>query len=79
MPNARCPRCGKVFQYQRVSDRPTFPFCSQRCKLVDLYGWLEEQYRISDPLVDGLEAGQIPQEHDGKSQATGPAGSDPSP
>ena len=26
------------------------PFCSQRCKLVDLHNWLTGAYRISTPL-----------------------------
>ena len=26
---------------------PTFPFCSPRCKLVDLGKWLSEDYRVS--------------------------------
>jgi endogenous inhibitor of DNA gyrase (YacG/DUF329 family) len=29
------------------------PFCSQRCKLVDLHNWLTESYRISTPLKPG--------------------------
>ncbi|MGH7179578.1 MAG: DNA gyrase inhibitor YacG [Tepidisphaeraceae bacterium] len=31
-----------------------FPFCSERCKLIDLGRWLEEKYRIAvyDPDPD---------------------------
>jgi len=25
------------------------PFCSERCKLIDLHNWLSERYRISAP------------------------------
>lgn len=25
------------------------PFCSRRCKLIDLGDWLDETHRISDP------------------------------
>jgi endogenous inhibitor of DNA gyrase (YacG/DUF329 family) len=25
-----------------------FPFCSQRCKLIDLGAWLDAEYRVSD-------------------------------
>jgi len=31
-------------------DHPHRPFCSARCKLVDLGNWLDEKYRISRPL-----------------------------
>lgn len=27
---------------------PTFPFCSDRCKLIDLGSWLDEEYRIEE-------------------------------
>ncbi|HEY4760112.1 MAG TPA: DNA gyrase inhibitor YacG [Thermoguttaceae bacterium] len=36
-----CPICEKTFD----SDQSTsLPFCSQRCKLIDLRRWLDEQY-----------------------------------
>jgi endogenous inhibitor of DNA gyrase (YacG/DUF329 family) len=31
------------------------PFCSARCKLVDLGNWFNETYRVSEP-VDALES-----------------------
>lgn len=38
----RCPSCGKP-----VGPAPAFrPFCSERCKLVDLSKWLGEEYRV---------------------------------
>ena len=44
----RCPVCGK----ELTSDRrdPNYPFCSRRCKLVDLGNWLSDKYRISEPI-----------------------------
>jgi uncharacterized protein len=39
----RCPQCGSEFD-RSASRCP--PFCSQRCKLIDLGKWLGEQYRI---------------------------------
>lgn len=47
-----CPRCGKGLQYQSIKDLPYFPFCSERCKMVDLGLWLEEKHRISEDLLD---------------------------
>lgn len=29
---------------------PFRPFCSERCKLIDLDNWLAERYRISAPV-----------------------------
>jgi len=38
----RCPTCGKTVAY----DGTYFPFCCQRCKLVDLGKWFSEEYAI---------------------------------
>jgi endogenous inhibitor of DNA gyrase (YacG/DUF329 family) len=35
------------------SDFGPRPFCSERCKLIDLGNWLGEKYRISRPLQAG--------------------------
>jgi endogenous inhibitor of DNA gyrase (YacG/DUF329 family) len=39
-PTRRCPECGKP------SARDTYPFCSTRCKNVDLNRWLSGAYVI---------------------------------
>ena len=41
----RCPQCGTSVKYQ--IDNPSRPFCSSRCKLIDLGAWAEERYAIS--------------------------------
>jgi hypothetical protein len=46
-PNVRCPTCGKVGDW--FSGRYG-PFCSRRCKLIDLGKWLGEEHVISEPL-----------------------------
>jgi uncharacterized protein len=46
MPVVACRQCGKILRYSKVSDLPYFPFCSERCKLLDLGGWLGEKHRI---------------------------------
>lgn len=43
----RCPGCGKPTRYE---GNPYRPFCSHRCKMVDLEGWLSGRYRVSSPL-----------------------------
>ena len=40
-----CPRCGK--QVAWGPDNPFRPFCSERCKTVDLGAWATEQYRVA--------------------------------
>jgi endogenous inhibitor of DNA gyrase (YacG/DUF329 family) len=44
--NATCPICGRRMQGQLLSDWPQFPFCSQKCKTIDLGRWLSESYSI---------------------------------
>ena len=39
----RCPTCGKRFE---ESNSPTLPFCSPRCRQVDLNRWLTEEQRL---------------------------------
>jgi len=31
---------------------PDFPFCSERCRTLDLGNWASERYRISTPVID---------------------------
>ncbi len=39
-----CPNCGKKIVYS--SENPARPFCSDRCKLIDLGEWASESRRI---------------------------------
>ena len=45
-----CPVCKRSVELCRgvLTERPGFfPFCSQRCKLIDLGAWLDAEYRIT--------------------------------
>jgi len=44
--DGRCPRCGKKYVYRAIKDHRPFPFCSDRCRDVDLGNWLTEQYVV---------------------------------
>ncbi len=33
------------------ASRPAFPFCSVRCRAIDLGRWIDEEYRIVEPLL----------------------------
>ena len=46
MPVIACCRCRKLLQYRKVADLRYFPFCSERCKMLDLGEWLDEEHRI---------------------------------
>jgi len=52
-----CPRCGK--QAAWVPENPFRPFCSERCKTVDLGAWAAEEYRVA-AVEQGEEAGTPP-------------------
>jgi uncharacterized protein len=42
----KCPTCGRSIEWSEVS--PFRPFCSERCKLIDLGAWFSEQRGIPD-------------------------------
>ncbi len=43
-----CPRCKKAVVW---NEQPQRPFCSERCKLIDLGEWAAEEKRIAgDPV-----------------------------
>jgi hypothetical protein len=50
-----CPECGKLAEF---SPNNAFrPFCSERCKMIDLGIWASEGYRIETPITpDALDA-----------------------
>ena len=45
----KCPMCGQPVQW---NDNPDRPFCSERCRIIDLGNWASEDYRVSIPLKD---------------------------
>lgn len=53
MPVFVCPICEKNVKVQNTADAPFRPFCSRRCKLVDLGRWLDGTYTIpGEPIKD---------------------------
>jgi len=45
----RCPTCKRLVaasEQNRSETANFFPFCSNRCKLIDLGAWLDAEYRI---------------------------------
>jgi hypothetical protein len=63
MIRGRCPICSRTFEVATLADLPTFPFCSERCRLVDLGRWIDGDYALpaegspgsADPAVQADE------------------------
>ncbi|MCE8018893.1 DNA gyrase inhibitor YacG [Halomonas sp. MCCC 1A11036] len=46
-----CPQCQKKVVWSEKN--PYRPFCSERCKLIDLGAWADESHRIAgEPALD---------------------------
>jgi endogenous inhibitor of DNA gyrase (YacG/DUF329 family) len=42
-----CPHCGATVEWS--TENRFRPFCSKRCRLIDLGAWASEEYRVPDP------------------------------
>jgi len=54
----RYPACSKLVLLSEAE----FPFCSERCRLIDLGKWASDGYVISSPIFDPDE----PEQHSGR-------------
>ncbi len=52
--SVRCPTCRKLV----MRGDPEFPFCSERCRLLDLGKWASGGYVISTPPNEGDQFGE---------------------
>jgi hypothetical protein len=43
----KCPICQKKV----ARENPDFPFCSERCRIIDLGNWASGKYVVSTPLT----------------------------
>jgi hypothetical protein len=57
----KCPGCRKETTWE---DNPYRPFCSDRCRLIDLGRWAQERYRIPGDEIDF----DLPDEEDEESR-----------
>ncbi len=46
-----CAVCGTELPAEAATESPLFPFCSRRCKQVDLARWLDGRYAVTEPLT----------------------------
>lgn len=57
-----CPQCGESCEYSQANRFR--PFCSERCRLIDMGAWASESYRIAGSPLEppaSLDS-QVPQE-----------------
>jgi endogenous inhibitor of DNA gyrase (YacG/DUF329 family) len=59
----RCPICKTATDSDVHKE---FPFCSERCRLLDLGAWASEKYAVSDPVFDEAELEELYRETDGR-------------
>ncbi len=52
-----CPICRRVVS--TAATNKSRPFCSDRCKLVDLDRWLSGSYRVPGPPVESSGLGDV--------------------
>jgi len=60
----KCPICKKLVK----STDADFPFCSERCRTIDLGKWASGGYVVSSPVTDSEEGirESTPDDHEGK-------------
>ena len=57
-----CPVCKNITTWE---ENPFRPFCSERCKLIDLGAWASDEYRIpGKPADEAEQTGQEEEEDD---------------
>jgi hypothetical protein len=56
-----CPICRRPTDSDANDE---FPFCSERCKLLDLGAWASGKYVISEPVIDQASTEDSNQESD---------------
>ena len=54
-----CPQCGTLSEWR--PENPWRPFCSERCKLIDLGCWASESYKVPVEEQDaGIDPDALP-------------------
>jgi uncharacterized protein len=58
----KCPTCHRELDWESA---PFRPFCSERCRLIDLGAWLTEKHAIPGENVEAPEKRVTEQSHPG--------------
>ncbi len=54
-----CPQCGRPVEWTPTARWR--PFCSERCRLIDLGAWASEAYRVpAEPVDPDDPSGEVP-------------------
>ncbi len=64
--NVSCPQCQSPFNYYSSESRP---FCSERCRKIDLGHWFQESYVV--PLKETVENFNLNENHDSEEETYG--------
>jgi endogenous inhibitor of DNA gyrase (YacG/DUF329 family) len=48
----KCPICKREVDLTN----PDFPFCGERCRIIDLGNWASEKYVVSSPIEPGTRS-----------------------
>jgi uncharacterized protein len=59
-----CPICKTPVDDEGPARPSTYPFCSERCKLIDLGRWLSGKYQIPVDEQDEQDADQLSADND---------------
>ncbi|MCA9230439.1 MAG: DNA gyrase inhibitor YacG [Planctomycetales bacterium] len=65
----RCPVCNSEFQPETTT---AMPFCSPRCRSIDLGRWFDESYTL--PAVPNIEADEKPEDDWAQERSSGTEG-----
>ena len=70
----RCPSCRKLV----LRNEPEFPFCSERCRLIDLGKWASGAYMISSPTneADPIGEAEYSEKHEPRPKGAAPRDDD---
>jgi len=65
MIKVRCPICERRMAGASTTEWPEFPFCSPRCRTIDLGRWLGGNYTVQqDPEEEEESPEPLPEEQD---------------
>ena len=64
MPKPRALKCPTCKKQEVTATDADFPFCSERCRLIDLGKWASGGYVISSPVQDGDAIEELSREPD---------------
>ncbi len=67
MPQLKCPNCQKPVAPR--AENSSYPFCSRRCRAVDLGRWLGEEYRVPERQSEEREDEAVSERPEGGDDA----------